>query len=271
MRRVLEPAATGATLRVLAIAVALTFTACADPEPADSAAAPAAETGSAETTATAPSTTESPPGTTATTAATTSTSTPPSSPLLELLVPASAPPVIDGILDEGEWADAAGELMSDGATVRWMHAEETLHVAVEGTEIGAVNVLIATEDQVLILHSSAALGSALYAANAATWELVHGFSWCCRNTADESGPSQLFADEDWKANIGFAGDPGVVEYAIALPWQGAAVAVSSIRDENDMGFWPAVLSEEAREQLLGVPPPERDFSIDEWVRLSPTG
>jgi hypothetical protein len=159
--------------------------------------------------------------------------------------------------------------MSDGATIHLMYGDETLYVAVAGHDIGAVNVVIATDDEVRILHSSAALGSALYLLRANTWELSQGFSWCCRSTSDESERQALFDAESWQASIGFAGEPGVVEYAIALPWQGAALAVSSIRNDEDKGFWPAELSAEAGDQLLGVPPPERDFNIEEWHRLVP--
>jgi hypothetical protein len=158
--------------------------------------------------------------------------------------------------------------MSDGAAVHLMHSNKTLYLAVQGEAVGAVNVVIGTEAEVWILHSSAALGSARYVPVAGSWELAHGFAWCCRSVSDQSGRSALFEKEGWQANIGFAGEPGVVEYEVAFPWQKAVLAVSSIRDADDQGFWPAELSSEARGQLVGSPPPERHFNSDEWVRLS---
>ena len=38
----------------------------------------------------------------------------------------------------------------------------------------------------------------------------------------DSARATLFAAEGWDANIGFAGDPGIVEYAVTLPWDDAA-------------------------------------------------
>jgi len=154
--------------------------------------------------------------------------------------------------------------MSDGASIHLMHSGETLYIAVVSSEVGAVNVLIATAEDVSILHSSAALGSAVYLPGGDAWELDHGFSWCCRSASDESSRQTLFENENWEANIGYAGEPGTVEYAIALPWRGSAIAISTIREGGDTGFWPAELSPEAADQLLGVPPPERQFSIEEW-------
>ena len=267
--------ATGIALAAIALALCAGFSACTDAPPAGSSADPPSSTELTAATTATPSTattTSQPPTTTTTVAATTTSTSPtPRVPAIELLIPPASPPTIDGVVDEAEWRDAVTEPMSDGATARWLHSGATLYVAVSGTEIGAVNVVISRDDQVMILHSSAALGSALYTSAGESWVLSHGFSWCCRNATDESGPSQLLADEGWKANIGFAGNPGEVEFAIALPWEGAAVAVSSIRDQDDKGFWPIDLSADARDQLLGVPPAERNFNIEEWARLSSTG
>jgi hypothetical protein len=159
--------------------------------------------------------------------------------------------------------------MSDGATLRLMHHDEILYLAVMGDAVGAVNVVMAVDDQVSILHSSAALGSALYLATETTWVLEHGYAWCCRSKTDTSAQVELFGDERWQANIGWVGDPGVVEYAVAFPWGGAALAVSSIRDDDDKGYWPANLSEPARDQLLDIPPEEQAFHIEEWTRITP--
>ena len=238
-----------------AIAAIVILTACGSTESTESS-------GPVSTAATAPSTT-----------ATTSSATTTVPPAAEIVVhvPTAQPPAIDGTISTTEWDGAVSVPMSDGADVLFMRDGEVLHVAVVGNEVGATNVIIATAEQVWILHSSAALGSAVYEAGASAWGLVHGFTWCCRNAADDSGPAELYDEEGWKANIGYAGDPGVVEYAIALRWQEAAVAISSIRDDADRSFWPADLSLEAQDQLLGVPPPDRHYRTDEWATLTSTG
>lgn len=186
-----------------------------------------------------------------------------------IVVPRAAAPSIDGMLAAGEWDGAAQSPMSDGASILLMHRDATLYLAVAGDEIGSINVLIASEEEVRILHSSAALGSALYEKGSGRWELVHGFSWCCRSRDDDQGRRALLDEEGWQANIGFTGDPGTVEYQIAVPWQGAALAVSSVRDQEDMGFWPADLPEAARLELVGVPPQERTYDTGLWPILTP--
>lgn len=158
--------------------------------------------------------------------------------------------------------------MSDGAMANLLYSNETLYVGVAGEAIGSVNVVIANGDNISILHSSAALGSAAYTRSGPVWELVHGFDWCCRRGSAESAREALFNDEGWEANIGYTGDPGIVEYAIRIPWRDTSLAISSTRNESDKGFWPAGLSPEAQDQLLGVPPQVREYNIDEWATIA---
>jgi hypothetical protein len=186
-------------------------------------------------------------------------------------VPTQPPPEIDGVLGQGEWDGAVTFLMSDGVSIGLMQADATLYLAVGGDELAAVNVVIASDDGVWILHSSAALGSALYIPGSDHWQLSHGFSWCCRDGNDDSGRLGVLDEEGWQANIGYAGDPGIVEYQIEIPWQGASLAVSSTRADDETGFWPADLSKEARLQLLGPPPPTRLFNTEEWYIVEGLG
>ena len=186
-----------------------------------------------------------------------------------LSVPAHQPPAVDGILDAGEWAGSTTVTMSDDSSLHWMHDGRTLYVALESGAVGAVNLAISAADETWILHSSAALGSALYLPGDGIWELSHGFDWCCRSTTDDSARLLLLEEEGWQANIGFTGDDGIVEYEVTLPWDGADVAVSYLTDSETSAFWPVDLSAEAREQLVGPWSDGRAFSIDEWYMLVP--
>ncbi len=257
------------SLQLLVIIAVLALPACSDePLPESTQAATTAQPTTSTTTTAPPPTTSSAPATTAatTTAAATTTTAIPSEPSL-FVVPAGIIPEIDGVLAPGEWTEAAIMPMSDGASLYLQHADEVLYVAVAGDEVGAVNVIIGTESEVQILHSSAALGSARYVPTTSVWSLDHGFSWCCRRGSTDTARATLFAEEGWDANIGYAGDPGIVEYAIAIPWADAAMAVSSIRRDDDTGFFPSGLTAEAQSQLLGVPPAENLFNTNEWARL----
>jgi hypothetical protein len=202
---------------------------------------------------------------------TTSTTTSTSPPLLggQWEIPPGEAPVIDGIQTAAEWSAATEVVMSDGSQVYAMHADGVLYLAVSTGHVGAINVAIATGSEVWILHSSAALGSARYLPGAADWELAHGFTWCCRSADDESERLALLEDEGWQANNGFTGDPGVVEYQIALSWAGAGLAVASITDSPSQAFWPADLSADARSQLVGSRPLEVAFRLSEWYTAVP--
>ena len=254
--------------KALLLALAFLVAACGSSDsPSASTAPPTTVASSTSAPPTTPATTSAPPSTTSTT-----TTSAPTTTIAEVApvvtVPRAEPPTIDGVIAPEEWTEAAAFGMSDGATVYFLHNDETLYVGVAGHTRRAVNVVIASADSVSILHSSAALGSALYARSGSAWELVHGFTWCCRRLADESEREALFADEAWYANIGDTGDPGVVEYAIAIPWQDVSLAISSVRSETYRGFWPAGLSREAQDQLVGVPPQDREYNIEEWGTLS---
>lgn len=186
-------------------------------------------------------------------------------------VPQAEPPVIDGVIGDAEWEGAAIVEMSDGAAAHLLYSEETLYVGVAGDAIGSVNVVIASADSVSILHSSAALGSAEYEWAGSVWPLVRGFDWCCRRNSPDTARQALFDEEGWEANIGYTGNAGEVEYAIAIPWRDSSFAISSVRSGTDQGFWPAGLTPEAQDQLVGSPPQERDYNLDEWGTITAGG
>lgn len=219
--------------------------------------------------ATESTTSAPPPGTSSstTTVARSASTTPAHATERTLEVPSHTPPIIDGVLDADEWAGSATVTMTDGSSLHWMHDENTLYMALESDAMGAVNLLISNAEETWILHSSAALGSALYLAGDGVWELSHGYDWCCRSVTNDSARLKLLDEEGWQANIGYTGDDGIVEYEVALPWKDAAVAVSYLTDSETSAFSPEDLSFEARDQLVGPPPPERDFNLDEWYTL----
>lgn len=236
---------------------------------------------SAETTiatsTTAPTTTSTAPATTGATTTTTTTTTLPStttappSPDRTLPVPEHAAPAIDGVIVDGEWDGATETTLTDGSSLVLMRSNETLYVALRGHSLGAVNLAIATTDVVWILHSSAALGSVLYSEADEAWTLIHDFDWCCRGANNEAARLALLENEGWQANIGFAGDPGTVEYEVTLPWSDAAVAVSYQTEDTEPAFLPTDLTTEAKADLIGPFTDARRFHLGEWYHLAPAG
>jgi hypothetical protein len=217
------------------------------------------------------------PTTTATTAVPTVTAPPPTSAgtpgerARDVAIPEGPAPTIDGTLEPGEWAGAAGTTLDDGTGVWWVHAAGSLYVGIDGDEIGAVNLVLAAGDEVRMLHSSAALGSAVYVGGGDGWRMERGFEWCCRSRTDDTDALALFESEGWTANIGFIGAPGEVEFRVAWPGHEARAAISSISPDGDVAFWPADLGEEARAALHGERQDLEQFAVETWPRIAPDG
>ena len=186
-------------------------------------------------------------------------------------VPATDPPTIDGVISGGEWEEAATVALSNDDTAYWMHDDDTLYVALDGTELGAVNLVLATGDELWILHSSAALGSSLYVAGESAWEQSHGYTWCCRSATNDSARLGLLEDEGWQANIGFTGDVGVVEYEVTIPWGYATAAVVYHTEDRDSAYWPTDIPPDAVSHITNNQWTDPEFDPDLWWMLVPDG
>ena len=101
-------------------------------------------------------------------------------------VPLGNPPAIDGTLSPGEWDDAAIELLSDGSELLLMHADGYLYLGIRSAtrEAFATNIYVEDNDQVRILHASAALGTAIYQQGTDSWEQTRAFDWKCRGSSN---------------------------------------------------------------------------------------
>jgi len=277
-------------LRMLSLAMALTIgvTACSastdQAQPATNAPSStlrgtttelATTTSTAASPSTVSTTTPTPTTTTTTTTATTTaapaatTTEPAEIPERSIAVPAAAAPSIDGIIKSGEWDSAAAVTMSNGDTAYWQHSDETLYVALDGDDIGAVNLVLATGEELWILHSSAALGSSLFVPGDETWEQVHGYSWCCRSAYDDTARLGLLEDEGWQANIGFTGDIGVVEYQVAIPWGFARAAIVYHAEDRDSAYWPDDLGSADAEHITSNMWMDPELDPGSWMMLIP--
>lgn len=191
-----------------------------------------------------------------------------------LVVPRSSAPTIDGTIEPAEWAGAAITIMDDGTELLWLHADGSLYLGVLNDTIGAVNLVVAEDDEVRVLHSSAALGSASYERQEdGAWQLTHDFEWCCRSPADSDGLALLLADEGWQASMGYSGTHGQVEYRLMLGTGELRVAVSNVyADGSDsVAYWPEDLPAAAREPLHGVRRDPETFAVETWMLVVPAG
>ena len=264
-----------ALVGVLALAgcsatAATTTTATTTAAPADVATTATTTTALTPVVTTTSTTTTTAVTTTVPTSAAPETTLPDEIPERSLLIPAAPPPKIDGAIDDGEWEQAVTVAMSNDDIVYWMHNGATLYVALDGTELGAVNLVIATGDELWVLHSSAALGSLLFLAGEEGWEQSHGYTWCCRRASDDSARLRLLESEKWQANIGFIGDVGVVEYQVAIPWGYATAAMAYLTEDRDPEYWPTDISPDAVSHLTNNEWTDPAFDAGEWWMLVPS-
>jgi len=236
--------------------VALTVAACGASETVDTTMPPPSTTTSTEAlTTTAPPTTTTAPPSTTTTAVAAGT----------LSVPRGEAPTIDGVLEADEWADARVIPVDDDLSLLWIHTDGSFYLGVRHSRLGAVNLLVAQGDEVRVLHSSAALGSAFYYRQDDTWMMEHGFDWCCRVPSDEAGRAALFASEGWTATIGGAGVAGEIEFQVEIEPGDVSVAVTWVGSATEVVVWPSGLPVEEQETLYGTRTGPEAFHPDTWM------
>jgi hypothetical protein len=142
---------------------------------------------------------------------------------------------------------------------------------------GVASICIDRGDQVAILHSSAALGTAIYENEGTEWQQIQEFSWLCRNTgssaAAQKEQSEFLQAEGWLANNGRMGVPEEVEYQIAMPEGSLRLAVTFLGPPSfdSVAAWPRDLGDDCQNiKLITGPVPERlQFSPQTWMVVSP--
>ena len=86
---------------------------------------------------------------------------------------------LDGTFANGEWSGAYVGQMTGGGEIRLMHDGGYLYLGVRRREDLVVTVCLYVGDSVTVLHSSAAIGAAVYRRTQNGWDLTKRFSCCC--------------------------------------------------------------------------------------------
>ena len=139
---------------------------------------------------------------------------------LDVLIPLGSACVLDGVLEEGEWNDALVVLLDDSITLFMKHAGGLLYLGIRAPDMGVGNLFIVRDGEVWVLHSSAALGTAIYEQVEDTWQLKQDFVWRCRARGFSASAveqrEEFFETEGWFATISYLGTPEDMEYKIVL-------------------------------------------------------
>ena len=190
-------------------------------------------------------------------------------------IPNGNPPTLDGTISPDEWNDARQELFSDGSELLIMHHEGYLYVGIRANTPGMIvgNIFIDQEDQVSILHSSAALGTAIYEKRSDTWGQTQAFSWRCRSSSNTPSAiaerEEFLQQERWVANNSHMGTPQELEYMIAMPNSSLRLAVTFTRasDLSERIYWPISLEDDCTKQPQGEYPTTMQFSPSTWMTV----
>jgi len=194
----------------------------------------------------------------------------------EIVVPAGNEAIIDGVLSADEWEAAIQIDLDDESQLFLMHAGGYLYLGMRGKPEPVTSICLDQTEQVSILHSSAAIGTAVYQIGDGVWELVREFEWCCRETTDSPQAQEALGtylqDEGWVANNGRVGVLEEIEFQLAMPDISLRLAVNSIGPPyyRSVLSWPNDLADDcgSLEMITGSIPEQAQFSLEEWVTLS---
>jgi hypothetical protein len=195
---------------------------------------------------------------------------------VDIVVPPGSAATIDGILDPGEWIAALQVDFADESQLFLMHADGYLYLGIKGKPEPVTSICVDQGAQVSILHSSAALGTAVYQIGDEVWNLVREFEWCCRETTDSPQAREALdrhlQEEGWVANNGLRGTPEEVEFQILMPEGSLRLAVNAIGPPSyrSVVSWPEGLEDDCSRlsMITGPIPEEAQFSMEDWVTLT---
>ncbi len=189
--------------------------------------------------------------------------------------PVSGFPEIDGIISPGEWDHARVEAFSDGSELLLLQNGSTLYLAIRSStpEMIASNVFIQHGDMIKIMHTSAALGTAIYQKNETVWQQIQNFSWCCRTPGNgeavRSERAAFLEREGWVAAISRTGTPNELEFRIELQGESVQLAVNILRSSNpaEKAIFPIGLDDDTITPTPDGLPAEMHFSPEKWLNI----
>ena len=185
-------------------------------------------------------------------------------------------PVIDGKVDDAEWAGATTAALAGGGTVRILPRGEFVYVAVHGPRAGLASLCAAKGGVVRILHASAAVGEARYERGVSTWKQTSAFDFKLRDAprAGRSPTSPEYADylraAGWVANSSAAGSPDREFQVRADAIDALGVTFLATSEPMSLSYWPATIADDCTSTPIaqGYLPASASFDPSTWHRLN---
>jgi hypothetical protein len=191
------------------------------------------------------------------------------------IAPGGNSAIIDGRIDPDEWEDAASVKLAYGELLL-MQDGDYLYLGINSSFLGLGSVCIVRDDEISILHSSAALGTATYEKTDDGWQKTADFVWSNRDRSNSQSAQEArqrhLETEDWVASIVYLGEPDQMEYQIAMTDNTVRLAVTYLMrpEYKETDFWPESLSDGCRdfEPLSDGPPEKVNFAPETWMTVS---
>jgi len=192
----------------------------------------------------------------------------------EVLEDTPAPLVIDGTISPGEWSEAETFEFSDGSELYLLRKDQTLYLAVIGSAPGTLgaNIFLFQDDQVQIMHISAALGTAEYERDGISWSQIRVFDWQHRTIGNGElalAERQAYLElEGWSAPNARTGTANHLEMQLQLESGGQRIAVSLIQSSSNIRIvWPADLGDDTETPFSDGLPPSLSVIPDNWYLI----
>lgn len=191
-------------------------------------------------------------------------------------VPQENSPLIDGSLSPGEWDAAREESFRGGSRLFLLTDSKYLYLGIRSNFAGKVmgNVFIQRGDTISILHTSGALGTAIYQQGPEDWRLIQDFTWQCRDTSNSQAipvECNAFLDQEgWLGSMSYMGNPEELEYQIELTADPMHVLVvfENLEYAGLKYLWPAQVEINSGELTHGYSPATLSFTPEEWAEIT---
>jgi hypothetical protein len=175
----------------------------------------------------------------------------------------------------GEWDQARVEAFADDSELFLMYDGDHLYLGIRSNtpEMIVANVFMNQGDTIRILHTSAALGTAVYQRGSEGWQQTQAFNWHCRRTdnsdAARAERDAFFHNEGWVSINSRMGMPNELEYRIKVPDGPLRLAVNYIRASEPAKKipWPGDLDDDCVKPTPGGLPAQMHFSPDRWAAI----
>lgn len=179
-------------------------------------------------------------------------------------------PVIDGKVNPVEWKGATHvSLTEEQGEALLLHDGNYLYVGIIGFRPGIASLCYPNENGVVVLHASAALGTAAFELAEGKWRLTHPFNWTNRDTGKSPDAMaervKFLTTKGWFANTNPA---AMLQREYQLPIGGKEEVPLTVgfftmtSEKQSLGYWPPDLEDDCADMELASGFTDREYTFD---------